>query len=209
MLDDLVNNVLPRIDRNDPAIANFSSQRELRRLDSMFSEEDGWNSGSINIDVPITGLKQTQRTAAHTYTVEGAHWRSITETMKTYFAQVSMDTLHLTPFKIFRFGPTGPEPVYSEIYNSPVMYDEYVRVRDEQKANTSMEIVIAAIMLWSDSTHLAQFGTASLWPIYMFFGNISKWIRNKPSSFSAQHMAYLPKVCQAAKHERFCLLIYF
>ncbi|TEB34882.1 hypothetical protein FA13DRAFT_1707097 [Coprinellus micaceus] len=34
--------------------------------------------------------------------------------------------------------------------------------------------VVAAIMLWSDSTRLANFGTAKLWPVYMFLGNLSK-----------------------------------
>jgi len=40
-------------------------------------------------------------------------------------------------------------------------------------------------MLWSDSTHLASFGNASLWPIYLYIGNLSKyihlgWLSNQP-----------------------------
>ena len=54
--------------------------------------------------------------------------------------------------------------------------------------------VILALMIWSDSTHLASFGTASLWPIYLYFGNLSKYTRAKPSSFAAHHLAYIPKV---------------
>ena len=49
-------------------------------------------------------------------------------------------------------------------------------------------------MIWSDSTALAQFGTASLWPIYLYIGNQSKYTRAKPTSMSAHHLAYLPKV---------------
>jgi hypothetical protein len=194
MLDDLVLNVIPNIDQNDPDIVKFSSHRALKSLDSTFREEDGWKAGSIDIPVPVPGIKAAGRTDAHTYTVHGVHYRSIIEVMKTYFGQISMNVFHATPFKIFRVGGDEPEPVYSEIYNSPAMYDEYVRVRDKHRDKTPYEIVIAAIMLWSDSTHLAQFGSASLWPIYLFFGNVSKWIRGKPTSFSAQHIAYLPKV---------------
>lgn len=59
----------------------------------------------------------------------------------------------------------------------------------------NLETVVAAIMLWSDSTHLASFGNAALWPVYMFIGNQSKYARAKPSSFAAHHLAYIPKVC--------------
>ncbi|KAG1897413.1 uncharacterized protein F5891DRAFT_1191849 [Suillus fuscotomentosus] len=57
----------------------------------------------------------------------------------------------------------------------------------------NLETVIGAIMLWSDSTHLASFGNASLWPIYLFIGNQSKYIHGKPTSFAAHHLAYIPK----------------
>jgi hypothetical protein len=199
-LDNLVKNVILHkdFDVNDPAIANFSASRKCGRLDSTLDEADGWNTAPIEIMVPIPGLSGMERTDNHVYTVRGACWWSIVEVMKTYFAQALMNTLHLTPFKIFRMGPFEPEPVHSEIYNSAAMYDEYVRVQDNQKNKTSLKIVIVAIMLWSDSTQLAQFGTASLWPIYLFFGNISKWIRGKPTLFSAQHLAYLPKVRNAS-----------
>ena len=53
------------------------------------------------------------------------------------------------------------------------------------------------MMLGSDATHLAQFGTASLWLIYVFFGNMSKYDSSKPSEFAPCHLAYLPKVWPA------------
>jgi len=37
------------------------------------------------------------------------------------------------------------------------------------------EVAILAMLFWSDLTHLASFGTASLWPIYLYFGNLSKY----------------------------------
>ncbi|KAL6308598.1 hypothetical protein BKA93DRAFT_822327 [Sparassis latifolia] len=57
-----------------------------------------------------------------------------------------------------------------------------------------MEIAIAPLMLWSDSTHLANFRSASLWPIYLFFGHLSKYIHSKPTSFAAHHLAYIPSL---------------
>ena len=49
-------------------------------------------------------------------------------------------------------------------------------------------------MLWSDATHLTNFGTAKLWPIYLFFGNLSKYVRSRPSSGACNHLTYIPSV---------------
>jgi len=56
------------------------------------------------------------------------------------------------------------------------------------------------MMIWSDSTHLTSFGTASLWPVYLYFGNQSKYTRAKPSEFAAHHLAYIPKVISRLQH---------
>jgi hypothetical protein len=58
----------------------------------------------------------------------------------------------------------------------------------------NLETVIGAIMLWSDSTHLASFGTASLWPIYAYFNNQSKYAQGKPTSFATHYIVYIPSV---------------
>jgi hypothetical protein len=54
------------------------------------------------------------------------------------------------------------------------------------------EKVVAALMFWSDATHLATFGTARMWPIYMLFGNLSKYLRCQPNSGATKHLAYIP-----------------
>ena len=63
------------------------------------------------------------------------------------------------------------------------------------KDDPDVEAAILAILLWSDSTHLATFGTASLWPVYMYLGNLSKYDRGRPNARAAYHMAYIPSVC--------------
>jgi len=54
------------------------------------------------------------------------------------------------------------------------------------------EKVVAALMLWSDATHLATFGTAKIWPIYLLFGNLSKYVQCQPNSGATKHLAYIP-----------------
>jgi hypothetical protein len=70
-----------------------------------------------------------------------------------------------------------------------------------------LEAFVVSALLYSDSTHLASFGTASLWPIYLFLGNVSKYIRSKPTSFSAHHIAYIPTVCYRYPAQFYDLLL--
>ena len=49
-------------------------------------------------------------------------------------------------------------------------------------------------MLTSDATGLSQFASSKAWPIYIYFGNQSKYDRAKPTQHTAHHLAYLPSV---------------
>jgi len=40
--------------------------------------------------------------------------------------------------------------------------------------NCKREKVVAALMVSSDATMVTDFGTATAWPIYLMFGNLSK-----------------------------------
>ena len=53
---------------------------------------------------------------------------------------------------------------------------------------------IIALMFWSDATHLTSFGDAKLWPLYVFFGNQTKYSRGQPSAKLCNHVAYFQTV---------------
>jgi hypothetical protein len=54
--------------------------------------------------------------------------------------------------------------------------------------------VVAGLMFWSDAMQLTLFGTAKLWPTYMYFGNKSKYCHCKPSLNLSNHVAYFEMV---------------
>jgi hypothetical protein len=92
--------------------------------------------------------------------------------------------------------PSEGEPeqrVYSKVYTLDVFLEMESQLPDIK--GCTLEKAVVPLLIYSDSTHLANFGTASLWPIYIWFGNVSKYVRVKASSFSAHHLAYLPLVC--------------
>lgn len=104
---------------------------------------------------------------------------------------------HFTPFKQFHKSHPDADPVrvHDEIYSSDAMIEAYEKLqRQPAEPGCTLERVVLSLMFWSDSTHLASFGNASLWPLYLFFGNQSKWVRGKPRSGACHHVAYIPKV---------------
>jgi hypothetical protein len=51
-------------------------------------------------------------------------------------------------------------------------------------------------MFFSDATHLAAFGTAKAWPLYLFFRNLKKYARSAPKSGACHLVGFLPFVGQ-------------
>ena len=117
------------------------------------------------------------------------------EVIKAALSNTDTEHFHFYPHKTY-WQPDAtkwPEWVYSELYNSDAYIEEHDRIRSAH-VDSEHEVVIAALMLLSDSTQLANFGAASLWPIYVFLGNQSKYTRFKPNMVAAHHLAYVPKV---------------
>ena len=119
------------------------------------------------------------------------------------FADPLATKFHLSPYKMFHKSPTSgvEQRVYSEIYDSNAFIEEHDQVQHAalppDDPNCKQEKVIAAMMFWSDLTHLANFGTAKLWPIYMMMGNLSKYIHALPSSGACMHVAYIPHLADS------------
>ena len=157
--------------------------------------KDGWKESEITIQIPDDN--------EHTddipkFAVPGLHHRSITAVIRSVFEDpIASRRFHYTPFKSFWQGSESSpaQRTYDEIYSSDAMIDAHTQLQQSPpEPGCTLERVVASLMFWSDSTHLANFGTASLWPLYLFFGNQSKSLRSKPRTASCHHIAYIPKV---------------
>jgi hypothetical protein len=192
--DRLISDILLAPDMEQEHLRNFNVERGERLLDreSEFSPEDGWKEATLQLPVPCTGSRVTEERASR-FDIPGFIYRRILPIIVSVFEHSPIGTLHFTPFEQWRRTASGTlERIYSELYNSQAWLDEHAKVRAHYSG--PLETVIAAIMFYSDSTHLAQFGTKAVWPIYMFFGNKTKYARSKPSLFSAHHIGYIPAV---------------
>lgn len=181
---------------------------------------NGWRRNTIIIEVP-TGKKLTaasRRTEANARVRSQRHdevdpdsdlfpvykvpihdirTRSLTQTMLETIQEGRNSTaLHWYGHKEVWQPPypgTSPERVWGELYTSDAFLIAE-RALIDAHPDMAHPCVIAAFMIWSDSTHLAQFGQAKAWPIYAYFGNQSKYTRCKPSTQSAQVVGYVPPV---------------
>lgn len=188
-------------------MSGFNATTELRRLDQFAAESPiaggPWKTGSVKIKMPCTRANNPKfftEADAPEFEVPGVRYRSLVDliTSKVQDPSGSGSFVH-TPFTEWWCPPGSMTPVriYGEAHSSNVAAKLFEQIKGIPPPVDGPQVdnVVVLLMLGSDETHLANFGTASLWPIYMFFGNMSKYDTCKPSEFAACHLAYLPKVC--------------
>ncbi|KAH6869012.1 hypothetical protein BKA70DRAFT_1452212 [Coprinopsis sp. MPI-PUGE-AT-0042] len=168
---------------NDVLSTNWSAT--LKALDSDDGDCDGdpwyddanWISAPITIPVPFHRLMKNS--GIETQEVGIFQHRRI-------ISVVEEKIQNMPPGTTFHYQPSE-----GELYNSPAFVMAHKALQDSPPIpGCNLEQVIIALMFWSDETHLSAFGSAKVWPCYMFFGNESKYRRSKTSLKLCEHVAY-------------------
>jgi hypothetical protein len=191
----LVHEVFLHPDFQLDEVRSFNAVQENQKADLAEAKSpllQAFQHADIHITIP-SGNKDV---SPRSFSIPGLYFRKLTTLIKDSFESPLSSMFHFTPFKMYRTRPDGKdkERIFSEMYDSDILWDEHNKV---QRAPTDdltckREKVVAALMFWSDATHLASFGTAKMWPIYMLFGNLSKYVRCQPDSGATKHVAYIP-----------------
>jgi hypothetical protein len=202
-LNILVHNVLLSKDFKLEDLTMFDAAKEAKRLDNykgtptpnQLNLKDGWIKSSVAISLPCEKVSYPSEKDAPVYNVEGLYYRKPLDVIKAAFLERVAENFHIMPYKEYwqQQPNLPPQRIYSELYNSDAFINEHERIR-ALRTECQLETVVAAIMLSSDSTHLTNFENATLWLIYLYLRNLSKYSRAKPTAFAAHHMAYIPKV---------------
>lgn len=205
------NNRLVEIAYSDPDFRHrdvvgvcFTSLRQkvAEYQPSPFLDSDEWKETAVRISVPL-GPQQTGNAfpASADLSVSGLHHRSIVDVVKRVLTtDPNVVHYHLHPFRQYLSTPGSsseelPKRVVDDIYNSDAMLREYEALRrSPREPGCPFERVILALQFWSDATQLANFGTAKLWPVYMYFGNQPKWARSRPDMHACHDIAHIPSV---------------
>lgn len=194
---------------------NFDARREAAKLDadSEFAP-DGWEECSVKIDVPDgkRHMPGSSDPPIPQFEVEGLLCRSITGIIKEVWSGAASRRFHFAPFRQFWRRASGlVERVYGELYSSSAFIKAHEEIQKlPREARCNLPRALCSIMFWSDSTQLANFGNAYLWPVYMFFGNQSKYDRARPNANACHHLAYVyPKSeCQSSAPRHDLNLLY-
>ncbi|TFK49657.1 hypothetical protein OE88DRAFT_1632605 [Heliocybe sulcata] len=181
---------------------------DFRRLDKVLDEtplpwqdrNNGWIQSTITIDA-IPDLPPDIDVEGIHFEIPGFWHRSITGVIRSVFGHDTVShNFHLHPFerlcaKTDDESNAGIQRVFDELYTTQAWLDADAELQNSpQEPDCERPRAIAALMFASDSTHLAQFGQAKLWPAYMYFGNQSKYERCQPQSHAAHHVAYIPSL---------------
>lgn len=164
-------------------------------------EDAGWSRSPVTISVPIP--RQSLKNDAHhvgpqNYTIGHFYHRSLMSVIREKLKNPS-DNLHFhyEPYELLWQSSRSQKPsrVHAELYTSSAFLDVHNDLQESPgEPGCILPRVVVALMFWSDSTHLTSFGNAKIWPLYMGFGNESKYRRCKPSLALLNHVAYFEKV---------------
>lgn len=199
-VDRFVHDIIMAEDFEREHLASFRLNRANKAIDTHIQRseliEDGWTETSVKLRPPAEGLTRSKEEAFPEIEVEGLYYRSLVGTIKTTLQSNKAHTLHCTPHKEI-WQPTAdsePQRVYGELYTADAWIEAHKELESSFKKDDGIENVLLPLMFWSDSTHLTNFGSASLWPLYMFFGGHSKYTRAKPTTGVGHHLAYIPSL---------------
>jgi hypothetical protein len=164
-------------------------------------EDAGWVKTPVTISVPYQprrGQPSSPEAGPRNYVVEDFYHRSLVAIIREKISGLKDGHhFHTEPYEML-WQPENcqlPIRIQGELYTSPSFIDAHRELQDLLgEPGCELPRAIAALMFWSDATHLTSFGTAKLWPLYLFFGNESKYRRCKPSYNLCEHVAYFQSV---------------
>jgi hypothetical protein len=157
----------------------------------------GWETKEIRVSVPFP--RHAVHPGPREYTVGTLYYCSIVDVIQEKFSNPSdSQHYHYEPFEVFWNSQEGlpGTRIHGEVYTLPAFLEEHHKIQGLAIRDGWCEYPchVVALMFASDVTHLTSFGTAYLWPCYMYFSNESKYRRSQPSCRSCSHIAYFQKV---------------
>lgn len=214
-INKLITDVLLNEDFTLDDIADFNAAREAKQLDNwdgggMNLTTDGWKESTVKISLPCEGNCCPEEDAPE-LEIPGVFHRDLIDVITSTYQSPSSSHFHITPFtQMWRpTNDSSPIRIYGEAYTSDVLLEAQIEVKTLYATNRAkleaspefiaplepkLEVVVCPLMLYTDGTCLASYGTASAWPGYLYIASLSKYVRGRPTSNSANHLVYMPSV---------------
>ena len=140
-------------------LQGFNVARENQRSDAAEKNSpffDSFQMADINIEVS----SGTRGVPPGTFAVLRLLYWKLTTVIQAAFSKSPLAShFHFSPFKVFHRSPSGKEEqVFTELYDSDLFIEEHDNLQraplPPDHLDCKLEKVLAALMFWSDSTHL-------------------------------------------------------
>ncbi|KAF8063262.1 hypothetical protein FPV67DRAFT_1563422 [Lyophyllum atratum] len=160
-------------------------------------EDAGWHESSVKIRVPFH--RHIKLHGVRDFIVKAFYRRSLVSVIreKLTLKKPDLPHFHTEPYELLWQPNAEDDPVrlHGDLYTSPAFLKAHQELQNSPtEPGCNLPRVVVALMFWSDGTHLTDFGNANLTPVYMYFGNESKYRRCKPTCNLAEHVAYLQEL---------------
>ncbi|KAG1807920.1 hypothetical protein EV424DRAFT_1543645 [Suillus variegatus] len=177
-------------------------QNDYKEGNEEWEDEDaGWHKTQVSIQVPIA--RTNEQAGVQTYSGVDLYHRSLVSVIREKLLSARDDELfHYEPYKLLWQSDHLQREVkiQGELYQSPAFMDAHQKLQESpRELDCDLPRMIVSLMFWSDATHLTSFGNAKLWPVYLYFGNESKYCHCKPSCHLSNHVAYFQKLPDSFK----------
>lgn len=176
---------------------DIETTKEESKEEWEWTDKDaGWIRTDVSINVPFN--RGMTHPGVHQFVVKDFYHRSLVSVIREKLANSRDDAqFHYEPYEL-HWKPNAGAPdvrVQGELYTSPVFLAAHKKLQDGPgEPGCTLPRVVVAMMFSSDATHLTSFGSAKLWPCYLYFGNESKYRRGKPTANLCNHVAYFETV---------------
>ena len=156
--------------------------------------ETGWTRTTVTISVPFP--RRFANPGATDYCVPDFYRRSLLSIIRERVLDPNDHHLfHYEPFELLWQRSNRDIRVHGELYTSKAFLDAHHELLESPpEPGCTLPRRIVALMFWSDATQLTSFSDAKLWPLYVFFGNQTKYKRGQPSAKLCRHVAYFQTV---------------
>ena len=157
-------------------------------------DDGGWKRMTVTISVPLS--RWSANPGPTNYSISDFYCRSLLSIIRERLLDPSDHHLfHYKPYELLWRHSNRDIGVHGELYTSKVFLDTHRKLLESPpEPGCALPHRIIALMFWSDATQLTTFGNAKLWPLYVFFGNQTKYKRGQPSAKLCNHVAYFQTV---------------
>lgn len=181
------------------ALTEGAEERSEGEGDDEWEDEHApgpWRQTAVKISVPFH--RRMLRPGPVDY-IAGKMWhRNLVDVIRDKIAnKTSHPHFHFEPYELQWQPDPAAEPmrVHGELYSSQAFIDAHRELQSSpREPECNLERVVVGLMFASDATQLTSFGDAKLWPMYMAFGNESKYRRGQSSAHAFEHVAYFESV---------------